>query len=412
MTINRQLLAAALATAMLLPAAVVMAAPAAGDVMLAVGQAWVDDNGQKLPIQRGTPLKAGQKIITGSGGHVHVKMKDGSLLAVRPNSVLDIEVFEYDAANPGAGKIRYALKNGVLRSVTGAIGEANKGAFRLNTPIAAIGIRGTDFVTFASDATTRASVKSGAIVVSAFSESCKVESFGACWDKAVDLAASTDSYIELNRKDITPKLLKGNLPLPIDGTVLPASGDVVSVLQENRASTLQKVSPLPDSGAGTEGVHWGRWQNDANGMNGLSVAALLAGGKSIHIASSVFGLGLSKKVDRLPDHWKANFALTGGAAYIQANGQYTAADLISGTLGIDLGTSSFTANAIVNDGAVAHHLQAGGFADWRGYLLADPTKSNTSFTGVVHANQNTVGSVFEKPIDGGRLLTGTMVWNR
>ena len=48
-----------------------------------------------------------------------------------------------------------------MRSVTGQWGEASRDRFRLNTPIAAIGVKGTDFVVKVENGKTFASVLSG-----------------------------------------------------------------------------------------------------------------------------------------------------------------------------------------------------------------------------------------------------------
>ncbi|MFM8637711.1 MAG: ATP-binding cassette domain-containing protein, partial [Betaproteobacteria bacterium] len=53
----------------------------------------------------------------------------------------------------------------VVRSITGQWGEAAKDRFRLNTPLAAIGVKGTDFAVRVEPDKTAAAVYTGAIVL-------------------------------------------------------------------------------------------------------------------------------------------------------------------------------------------------------------------------------------------------------
>ena len=97
----------------------------------------------------------------GRGAHVHIRFIDGGMVSVRPLSRLRIEEYSNHLAN-SRGAIKFQLEQGVVRSVTGDWGEAARDRFRLNTPVAAIGIKGTDFIVRADLVTTQAAVVSGA----------------------------------------------------------------------------------------------------------------------------------------------------------------------------------------------------------------------------------------------------------
>src|SRR5690606_30187211 len=90
-----------------------------------------------------------------------------------------VEVFDY-RRDASSDRVRYRLEDGVARSITGAVGESNKEAFRLNTPVAAVGVRGTDFVVATNAATSRVAVNSGAVVVAALGGQCAADAFGSC----------------------------------------------------------------------------------------------------------------------------------------------------------------------------------------------------------------------------------------
>jgi hypothetical protein len=203
----RQQLQSTLLSLLLLMLPLAVVAQEAGQILLVIGPAYVQNKAGQKPLQQGASLRVGDRILTRQGGFVHVRMKDGGLLALRPESALDIEVFDYDPSAPAQGRVRYKLLNGVSRSVTGAVGQANKEAFRFNTPIAAIGVRGTDFVTATSDEQTRVSVNQGAIVIASLSPQCSANGFGPCTTNSLLLAAGLNAgFAEVDIRSPIPRL--------------------------------------------------------------------------------------------------------------------------------------------------------------------------------------------------------------
>lgn len=150
-----------------------------GEVTTVIGVADVKRrSGEGESVRRGSTIRSGDRVETGSGAHVHIRFIDGGMVSVRPLSRLRIEEYSNHLAN-ARGAIKFQLEQGVVRSVTGEWGEAARDRFRLNTPVAAIGIKGTDFIVRADMATTQAAVVSGAIVMSPLEGSC-VGTVGPC----------------------------------------------------------------------------------------------------------------------------------------------------------------------------------------------------------------------------------------
>jgi hypothetical protein len=159
-----------------------------GEVTTLIGRASATGSeGGTRQLARGTPVHAGDRLETEAGGHVHIRFIDGGLVSVRPLSRLHIEDYSRaDGARQGA--IKFNLEHGVVRSVTGSWGEADRERFRLNTPVVAIGIKGTDFVVRANQGKTQAAVVSGAIVMTPLSHCA--HTIGACSDQeTVQLSA-------------------------------------------------------------------------------------------------------------------------------------------------------------------------------------------------------------------------------
>lgn len=121
------------------------AADMAGQVQAVVGSARLyDAAGKERDIQKRAEIRPGDRIVTGDQSLVQIKLTDGSYLSVRMNTDVAIEQYRHDEQAPKESGILLKLARGALRSITGLIGSANPDGYRIATPTATIGIRGTD----------------------------------------------------------------------------------------------------------------------------------------------------------------------------------------------------------------------------------------------------------------------------
>jgi ferric-dicitrate binding protein FerR (iron transport regulator) len=103
-----------------------------------------------------------QGIRTDRGAATHVRFIDGTELRIGSASEIVVDEFVFDASTT-AGKFTSEITKGILRMVSGRLA---KSGFRITTPVAYIGIRGTDFIVqVAADGTTTAYVLAGAITI-------------------------------------------------------------------------------------------------------------------------------------------------------------------------------------------------------------------------------------------------------
>ena len=100
-------------------------------------------------------------------------------MSVRPDSQLEIISYDYDAEHPEESSIKFNLIEGIARSISGEGAKAARSRYRLNTPIAAIGVRGTDFVVSVTGQSTRALVNQGAIAMAPYSADCSASAIRA-----------------------------------------------------------------------------------------------------------------------------------------------------------------------------------------------------------------------------------------
>ncbi len=154
--------------------------PAAAIVMLLAGQANATD-AQTMAMRvlaKGDTLYPGEVVSSGPNTYVNLRFQDGGFILLRPNTRFVIEDFAAEpatlaaAASPAAPvapkaeappvrpvpdaqaaaapastaqRAIFRLLKGGFRAVSGLIGKADQAEYRVNTPVATIGIRGTDY---------------------------------------------------------------------------------------------------------------------------------------------------------------------------------------------------------------------------------------------------------------------------
>lgn len=129
-------------------------AQTAGVVQFVAGDVKVmRAGGGERVARKGVPVSVGDTLVTPAGGLAQVKMGDGAIVVVQPQSRLTVAEFHYAGVEDGNEKVRYRLEHGGFRAVTGAIGRTHKKNYLIETPIAHMGVRGTDHESYYFPAT-------------------------------------------------------------------------------------------------------------------------------------------------------------------------------------------------------------------------------------------------------------------
>ena len=119
-----------------------------GSVTESSGTAIIKRGKDTIQIVKGTEIKTNDKIET-KNGKVKIVFKDDTNVTVTESSSLIIDDFVYDPKS-GAGKLGLKAAAGTVRYVSGSIAKDPKNV-KINTPTAAIAVRGTDFVMAVSE---------------------------------------------------------------------------------------------------------------------------------------------------------------------------------------------------------------------------------------------------------------------
>ena len=126
----------------------------------------VTPDGNREPVERGKELRAGDTLLTGDDGRIHLRFNDGGFVSLIPNSEFRIEAYAYSGTLDGTERLSMRLLKGGLRTMTGRIGKLAQEAYEMATRAATIGIRGTEYtLLYQPDDTLSGSVAEGKIAV-------------------------------------------------------------------------------------------------------------------------------------------------------------------------------------------------------------------------------------------------------
>ncbi len=111
-----------------------------GDVKAAVG------TGKPVTVVKGQSLANDTTITTGPNSMAVLRFVDGTAIVLNENSSFLIQKYEYNEKSPSTMTALFSMVRGGLRVITGKMATRNREGFKLATPQATIGIRGTDFM--------------------------------------------------------------------------------------------------------------------------------------------------------------------------------------------------------------------------------------------------------------------------
>lgn len=150
-----------------------LAAWAAPEVIgrLTEAQGVVELNGSVAAT--GAELRLGMRVITGVDGRAVLTFADGQTVLLVPNSVFWIKDYRYARNQPRENRSTMELLKGGMRFISGTMAKETPEAVKIETPVATIGIRGTDFTVALGSMCLL--VREGVIIVTAAGRSLVVK---------------------------------------------------------------------------------------------------------------------------------------------------------------------------------------------------------------------------------------------
>ncbi len=352
-----------------------------GVIIFSIGAAHVGNEAQVFePISKGQSVSVGQAIKTEQNGHVHIRFDDNAFVSVRSNSLLLIEDYFVDEQNPKNNRIKFTLKQGTSRLITGKGGQANKQAFRLNTPVAAIGVRGTDFVVQTDLSVTRVSVQQGGVAVSPLAGDCASAGLGPCkGDLVRDLMGSlSGKYLEVRGQMAAELIMPQHGKQPF---ALPRPEEPSIVKRNDTSSGLSNLG-------NNNSFMWGRWAGSTATPTGYELIG----------QNEAFALFRLTEQQVLPSTGtQVQFTLTDAMAYGRyANNEFLPASIADASFSVNFERREFaTRFNWIFDGNEKAMFSRGRLSP-DGRLLDDESRSNISFSGALSNNGENAAFIFDK----------------
>ena len=119
--------------------------------------------GVSAELQQGSMLLTGDIVVTQRASRAELKMSDGAVISLAPNSRLQLNDYRMTPSPEDASSVMTLVQGG-LRTVTGWIGKLRDDKqYRTQTPAMMIGVRGTDYSVEVDGRGVRVQVHDGAV---------------------------------------------------------------------------------------------------------------------------------------------------------------------------------------------------------------------------------------------------------
>ncbi len=230
-----------------------MVYPVNGDVFVTPG---------KLAAHRLThsePIKSDTLIQTGNKSAALLRFEDGQVVTMQADSIFYVREYRYDAERISNSSIVFSMFQGGMRFITGLIGQHDRQAFRLSTPDATIGIRGTDFMVTMVGKSLYSRVLKGKISltneagmkIAGIGQTVVVPSTAVLASLVSPIAVPADAFGKLQFIPVDPSAIPAPVPepAPVAPAPEPAPASAVQAVPPAAAPTVMPAAAAPAAAA-------------------------------------------------------------------------------------------------------------------------------------------------------------------
>jgi hypothetical protein len=355
-------------------------------------------------VKKGGLIEVGQTITTGANGHVYIRFIDDALVSLRPNTELTVQTYQYDPDSPETNRVKFYLKKGTARSVTGKAGQLNKDGYRMNTPISAIGIRGTDYTVSTTDEQTRVVVKKGGVAIAPLDDQCLADGYGACDSPyLIELSAGGSHILDIS----TLKNKSLNISFENDLT----KPNIIDSQSLVNTQFLDTDIAFSDPGINnTQEIGWAHWSRytDLLGKQFIEMSPYLNQDWRIVSVNSFFGLFVPNSYEASPKTGVLDFELDRYQFFSVKDNQIALAQINDPSLRVNFENQDFTVHLGVSNQFIDTTIAATGNVDRQGYLtfLGD----NQKITGALNPQLDQAGLLFDVQLDNATEVIGSSAW--
>lgn len=415
-------------------------------VGMAVGSALLYSvGGGVVPLKSGQSLPPGSRIQTGADAVVVLVFPDNARVSLRADSDLVIHQYALDPTGH-ATQMELELLRGALRQISGTAAHAQPERYRLKTPIAAIGVRGTDFLAQSQGQSLETFVNEGAIVVTPNASICTKST--TCDPINLVSGASQGAFLRLqNTGQVERKQLdfleverlfgigiasvgmqkehgssSGAAFYTVINPIVFMAAPRTAAEPSGYISTLlgSVVPPVPNSPETVTAVTqlvWGRFGNQPELLQYPMLLPYEEASQGRHVRVGVlgqFGLWRSNPNGDLQSglSGQVDFRLNQGQAFLHQSSQVSPANIERAQLNIDFDRSAFsTSMAISHQQTGMQNINLSGRVNSEGLFNAVSAQATDRVAGALSRDGSEAGMLFVKQLPQGS-LQGVTLWQR
>jgi len=143
MSIKSRILGSLILLGALAASPLAIAQDSSGMVVASRGEVIAMSNGGSRELKQGDFVYVNDEIMTSNRSFAVLQFTDGAKVTVRPDSTMIIEQYLYAGNDNDTATLN--LVEGGLRVITGAMAKSNPENYKVRTPVALMGVRGTEF---------------------------------------------------------------------------------------------------------------------------------------------------------------------------------------------------------------------------------------------------------------------------
>lgn len=145
----------------------------------------VMENNEERTLQKMSVIYLKDVLVTDANSQAQIAFTDNTLLTFREDTKFVVAQYEYKPSAKGksVGKYIMNLIQGGFRTITGLIAKKNPDDYQINTPVATIGVRGTDYAVYFKNGQTYIGYYDGTPCISSKNKSATL-----CLDKKTKYA--------------------------------------------------------------------------------------------------------------------------------------------------------------------------------------------------------------------------------
>jgi len=143
MKISSRIISGILLIVAMMASSSVIAEENAGMVVASRGEVLAVSQGGSRELKQGDLIYVEDEIMTANRSFAVLQFVDGAKVTVRPDSLMIVETYMYNGNEEDTATL--SLVSGGLRVITGAMAKSNPENYKVRTPVALMGVRGTEF---------------------------------------------------------------------------------------------------------------------------------------------------------------------------------------------------------------------------------------------------------------------------